>query len=179
MALSLLSTLLLEIGISPLILVSTIVATLFVAIVIPVGGDHRTGACETCLQTFTYWLDNCQLTNSTYAYCESCGTTAILSLTDPRMPKLPGCQAPEQICAALEPYLLRCYCGGQFKRGASPRCPLCNAGLSANWAGSYIERNAFGTPSGWRWQANWTGPYAFVAESKLVNNDFRDSPASQ
>lgn len=142
---------------------------------IPVSGNHHSGACEHCRQTFDYWLLQCQRTNSAYAYCDSCGTTAILSLTDPRMPQLPNRQAPEEICADLEPYIFHCYCGGQFKRGSSPRCPFCNETISAEWARTYIESNAFGAREGWRWQGNWTGPYAFVIESKLVNNNFRDA----
>lgn len=146
---------------------------------IPVFGNPHNGACEHCQQTFDYWLLQCQRTKSAYVYCDSCGTTAILSLTDPRMPHLPNSQAPEEICAALEPYLLRCYCGGQFKRGSFPRCPFCNGTISADWAATYIEPNAFGTREGWHWQRNGAGPYGFVIESKLVNNNFRDSADGQ
>lgn len=141
---------------------------------IPAFGNRHSGVCEHCQQTLDYWLLQCQRTKSAYAYCDACGTTAILSLTDPRMPHLPKQQAPEEISADLEPYLLRCYCGGQFKRGSFPRCPLRNETISADWAATYIEPNAFGSREGWRWQGNWSGPYGFVIESKLVNNNFRD-----
>jgi len=126
---------------------------------IPVFGAQQAGACEHCQQTFEYWLNACQRTNSCYAYCEACGAAAILSFSDPRMPSLPACQAREQICSALEPYLLLCYCGGRFKRDSSPRCPLCNETLSADRASTYIQPNAFGTRGGWIWQKNWRALY--------------------
>jgi hypothetical protein len=49
------------------------------------------GVCEHCQQQFGYWLGHCGFGDCVYAYCDSCGRTAILSLWDKRMPKLPNC----------------------------------------------------------------------------------------
>lgn len=70
---------------------------------IPVFGNPHNGACEHCQQTFDYWLLQCQRTKSAYVYCDSCGTTAILSLTDPRMPHLPNSQARKRFAPPSSP----------------------------------------------------------------------------
>ena len=108
-----------------------------------------------------------------YAYCDSCGKTAILSMWDKRFPKLPNFAGQQEMCAAMEPYVQPCECGGVFKRGASPRCPHCNRALSAELATSYIESNAPGTKKGWRWQKSWSGVYCIVLEGKSVGDNFR------
>jgi hypothetical protein len=81
------------------------------------------GVCEHCQQQFGYWLAHCGFGDCVYAYCDSCGRTAILSLWDKRMPKLPNCPRQQEMCAAMEQYVKACECGGSFKGGESPRCP--------------------------------------------------------
>lgn len=131
------------------------------------------GICEHCHSHFEYWLCHCGMAESGYAYCESCGRTAILSEWDKRRPRLPDCPGQQEICAAMESYLLPCECGGSFKKGATPRCPHCNQVLSAELATVYIEANAPGAKKGWRWQRNWSGIYCIVVEEKRVMDNFR------
>jgi hypothetical protein len=76
---------------------------------------------------------------------------------------------------SAEPFLKKCECGGSFRKNASPRCPRCNAKLSAEAVTEYIEGNAPGTREGWRWQRNWVGIYCIVIEDRLVENNWRDS----
>jgi len=109
-----------------------------------------------------------------YAYCDKCGMTAILSLWDKRMPKLPGPWGQQEIPVDLEQYLRACECGGAFKKGAVPRCPHCSQALSAEAATAYIETNAPGTTRGWRWQRNWHDVYCIVIDNKRVMNNFRE-----
>jgi hypothetical protein len=134
------------------------------------------GTCESCNQQFGYWLSHCGFGNSTYAYCDLCGKTAVISLWNKNLPSLPDCPPGQhEICSALEPYLLPCECGGTFKRGASPRCPNCNQPLSAERAASYIELNAPGANSGWRWQRNWSGLYAIIVAENWIEDNLKDS----
>jgi hypothetical protein len=109
-----------------------------------------------------------------YAYCDKCGMTAILSLWDKRMPKLAGAWGQQEIPVDLEQYLRPCECGGAFKKGAAPRCPHCSHALSAEAATAYIETNAPGTKRGWRWQRNWHDVYCIVIDNKRVMNNFRE-----
>ena len=89
-----------------------------------------------------------------YAYCDSCGKTAILSEWDKRMPRLRNCPGQQEICAAMESCLLPRECGGRFRKGGTPRCFHCKHSLSAGAATSYIEAIAPGAKKGWRWQRN-------------------------
>jgi hypothetical protein len=131
------------------------------------------GNCEHCHGQFGYYLIHSGFNDSIYAYCDACGKTAILSVLDKRMPKLPNCPPYEEMCSAMEPYLHPCDCGGQFRRGAAPRCPRCGEPLSAESATLYIESNAPGTEKGWRWQRTWKKLYCIVIENKVVENNFR------
>ncbi len=130
------------------------------------------GNCEHCKGTFEYRLGHCGFSDCVYGYCDACGKTAILSSWNKRMPKL-GCPQQQEMCAALEPFLLPCECGGQFKRGNAPRCPHCKKALSAEFATAYIERDAPGTKVGWRWQRNWSGTYCIIVEGNKVEDNFR------
>ena len=130
------------------------------------------GICEECTQEFGYCLLHAGFAEVSYAYCDSCGKTAILSHWDKRMPKLPDCPGQQEICSALEPYLKPCDCGGRFLRGAKPRCPHCSAQLSAEVAANYLERNAPGTKKGWRWQRNWSAVYCIVIGDHRIANNF-------
>lgn len=145
--------------------------------------DQTTGTCEHCGKSFGYWLCHCGFGDCSYAYCDKCGMTSILSLWDKRMPKLsPRAWRQQEIPAwgqqeiptELEQYLRPCECGGVFKRGASPRCPHCSQVLSAETATTYIETNAPGTKQGWRWQRNWHDIYCIVIENRRVMDNFRE-----
>lgn len=135
--------------------------------------DLSCGACEHCQREFKYWLLHCGFGDCVFAYCDSCGMPAILSLWDKRMLSLPNCPGQQEICSAMESFIEPCPCGGRFRRGAAPRCPHCNCPLSAELATTYIETNAPGTKKGWRWQKNWSGVYCMVVEDKKIDNNFR------
>jgi len=112
------------------------------------------------------------MAESVYAYCDSCGRPAILSEWDKRLPRPTNCPGQQEICAAMEAYLLPCECGGSFKKGATPRCLHCKRALSAEVATSYIEANAPGAKNGWRWQRDWSDMYCIVIENNRVLNNF-------
>ena len=131
------------------------------------------GTCEHCKKTFGYWLLHSGFNDSVYAYCDSCGTTAVLSLWDKRMPKLRNCPVHQEMCSAMASDLLPCACGGTFRKGSAPRCPHCNKSLSAEFATKYLENNAPGTQKGWRWQRDWSGLYCIIIEGKRIENNFR------
>lgn len=135
--------------------------------------EQSIGTCEHCQREFGYWLAHCGFGDCVYAYCDSCGKTAILSMWDKRMPKLPNCPGQQGMCAEMKRHVQSCDCGGSFRRGATPRCPHCKQPLSSEVATSYIERNAPGAQKGWRWQQNWSGLYCIVIEDRRVDNNFR------
>jgi hypothetical protein len=135
--------------------------------------EVSTGTCEHCRQQFGYWLLHCRFSDSIYAYCDLCGKTAVLSLWDKSMPILQNCPVHQEMCSGMEPYLPPCDCGGNFKTRSKPRCPHCNNNLSAEFASSYLERNAAGTQKGWRWQRDWSGLYCIVVEDKWIENNLR------
>lgn len=53
--------------------------------------ELATGTCEHCEQSFGYWLGHSGFGECSYACCDKCGMTAVLSYWDKRMPKLPPC----------------------------------------------------------------------------------------
>ena len=132
--------------------------------------EQSTGTCEHCQQQFGYYLVHSGFNDSVYAYCDSCGKTASLSLLNKRMPKLRDCPRYQEMCSAMEPYVQPCGCGGSFKKGSAPRCPYCNKPLSPELATTYIESNA---PGAWRWQRNWSGLYCIVIQNKWIADNFR------
>jgi hypothetical protein len=131
------------------------------------------GECEHCGQTFGYNLCHCGFSDCSYAYCEKCGSVALLSCWNPAVKKLP-IVFPwyEEIWKENEPFILACQCGGDFRAGASPRCPRCNEEILADLATHYIEKNALGTKKGWRWQKSWHGLYCIMIEGKVVHDNF-------
>ena len=135
-----------------------------------------TGIREHCRKSFGYTLLHCGFGECSYAYCDKCGMTAILSLWDKRIPRLsqPAGWGQQEIPTDLERYLQACECGGIFRRGASPRCHQCSQGLSAEIATTYIETNAPGTRKGWKWQRNWSDMYCIVIEDRRVANNFSE-----
>lgn len=139
--------------------------------------EDGTGTCEHCGKQFGYCLFHCGFGDCSYAYCDKCGMTAILSLWDKRMPNLSLANegwGQQEIPVELEQYLRPCECGGAFKRGASPRCPYCSQALSAEIATKYLEANAPGTKRGWKWQRNWHDMYCIVLTNRHVANIFRE-----
>jgi hypothetical protein len=131
------------------------------------------GICEHCRRTFGYYLIHSGFNDSSYAYCEKCGQTAIFSIYDKRVAKLPPCPPFKEICAEWEPYILPCGCGGAFKHGAFPRCPHCSQPLSPEKATAYIESNSPGTKKGWHWQGKWQGLYCIIIENRVVDDNFK------
>ena len=135
------------------------------------------GVCEHCHTGFGYYLIHSGFNESSYAYCDTCGRTALLShwtMKKLGVPELPQCLSHEQICSEWEPYLKPCDCGGRFKRGTGPRCPNCKRALSPEMAAGYIERNASGTTKGWRWQHNWCGLYCIVIGNNVIEDNFKE-----
>jgi len=135
------------------------------------------GTCEHCGDTFPYSLIHNGFNDSSYAYCDSCGLTALLD----------GWKIPEGVSIKLhtviqakdEVLLLPCECGGKFQSGASPRCPHCQKPLSAELAESWIEENAPGTAKGWRWQCSWTGLYCILIDKKIVKDNWKPGASNQ
>ncbi len=129
------------------------------------------GRCVSCGGTFPYYLIHNGFNESSYAYCDSCGSTAIFD--DHSAPPLPSPLNFAVIPSRLENRILGCHCGGRFTADAKPRCPHCNTALSATDAAEWIEANAAGTKKGWRWQRNWSGLYCIVIDDKVVHNAWR------
>ena len=123
------------------------------------------GNCVSCDRIFSYYLIHNGFNNSAYLYCDRCGETCLLDLWS-----LPhGVEITDYgiIPNAIEQLLKPCQCGGTFRKEAAPRCPHCNSTLSAVGAKEYIEANAHGTISGWRWQQTWDGLYCIVIDGKV------------
>jgi hypothetical protein len=140
------------------------------------GREKDIGRCETCGEKFGYYLIHNGFNDTAYSYCDSCGMTSLVGgWGDTKVPKEARLKIHGVISESAEPFLKRCQCGGRFRRGASPRCPHCNAELSAVGATKYIEENAPGAREGWRWQQDWVGMYCIVIEDKLVENNWRES----
>jgi hypothetical protein len=140
----------------------------------------KIGDCEECHKRFEYELVHNGVHNSSYAYCDRCGQTAILDVADPRFPlDMLKQSAYRAIAAGMEKFLKHCDCGGSFTGAANPRCPHCKEELSPVKAAAYIERNAPKTAHDWRWQMNWTGNYCIVIEGRQVRNNFAGAAAAK
>ncbi len=143
------------------------------------------GDCEHCGQAYRYSLLDASFSDCSYAYCDTCGQLAIISYSSSYMVSVPPISTPHQVIdVAWEPFLRACACGGAFRRGASPRCMVCRAELSATHAAAHIERNFTAGGRNWRWQGNWTGSYCIDIEdpahpgaTRHVENPFRDPKA--
>jgi hypothetical protein len=81
-----------------------------------------TGVCEHCMEKFGIEIFHNGFGDSSYAYCDSCGKTAILSGWSKEWPKGVKCTQAE-IAPEMEPHLKPCQCGGTFTKGSYPRCP--------------------------------------------------------
>ena len=132
-----------------------------------------TGMCEFCERDFAIEIFHNGFGETSYAYCDTCGKTAILSGWSKRWPEGVKCTQAE-IAPEMEPCLRPCECGGKFTKGASPRCPKCRKPLSADRAADYLERQSPGTKKGWRWQRSWSGLYCAVINGLQVADNFAD-----
>jgi hypothetical protein len=131
------------------------------------------GTCESCGCTFSYRLIHNGFNDSAFAYCDRCGCEASLHYYYADVPPEAHLKVHGPVNPEAEALLQPCSCGGTFRAKAGPRCPHCNAALSADAAGSYIEANAPGTAKGWRWQGTWGGLYSLVVEGRQVRNNWR------
>lgn len=134
--------------------------------------SKSSGVCEHCHQVFDYSLIHNGFNDSAYAYCDTCGCTAVISAWSPKPEGVPV-RVHQRIGSDVENYLDRCACGGKFTAGASPRCPFCRSTLSAIEATTWIEANAPGTAKGWRWQKNWSGLYCIVIANHLARDPWK------
>lgn len=130
----------------------------------------ETGNCEACARTFLYVLIHNGFNDSAYAYCDSCGRTALFDSHSKSAPEGIQVDYHGPLRMEAESFVQPCACAGHFRGAAAPRCPHCRAELSAKDSAEYIERNAAGTSRGWRWQRSWSGLYAIVIDSRLVQN---------
>ena len=123
------------------------------------------GDCEHCCRTYRYMLLHAGFGDFSYAYCDCLRNARRLAYTN-RISRICRDDLPthQEIDAGWEPYLRPCSCGGNFRKGASPRCVYCNSPLSADYAAGHIERNSVGATRGWRWQRNWHDMYCMVIE---------------
>ncbi len=129
------------------------------------------GKCEHCGEGFSYELWHTGFSELSYAYCDSC--EMVVTLDGWKFPKQSKCRVHEVIPKIAEGELESCKCGGRFKHGTNPRCPHCKKELSAKKATKWIERNAPGTKSGWKWQRNWTGIYVICIEGKRIKDNWK------
>ena len=131
------------------------------------------GTCDSCAGQFQYQLLHNGFGDTTFAYCDSCGRTALMSAWYPHVPPEAQLKIHGAVNIEAESLLAHCECGGEFHALASPRCPKCHAKLSAEAATAYIEANALGTAKGWRWQHSWQGLYCIVVEGRSIENPWQ------
>lgn len=134
-----------------------------------------TGTCDECRHTFAYTLIHNGFNDSAFAYCDCCGMTALFDGWSPHVPAGVDVGLHGPIDRSVEALVEPCGCGGRFRGASAPRCSHCHATLSAERASEYIERNAAGTASGWRWQRRWNGLYAIVVDNRVVQDPWRRS----
>lgn len=134
------------------------------------GRRDGLAACERCHAQFEYYLVHNGFNDSAYAYCDTCGRTALLSGWAGNIPAGVDLRIHQPITAEVEDHLAPCACGGRFRAQAVPRCPHCRHPLSATSLTKQIESNAPGTKAGWRWQQSWSGMYAIVIENRLTQD---------
>jgi hypothetical protein len=130
------------------------------------------GICEHCGESFGYRLIHNGFNESAYAYCDTCGMTALLDGW--KIPQSITIQIHQGITPEVEQHLMPCKCGGHFVHSAFPRCPKCLKPLSAEKATKWIEDNAPGTKKGWRWQRNWTGPYCILIDDRVTQDNWKN-----
>jgi hypothetical protein len=130
------------------------------------------GSCDRCKRSFEYELIHNGFNDSAYAYCDTCGCTAMISGWRPA-PEGTTLRVHQQISKDIEELLEPCRCGGHFTANASPRCPYCKSPLSAVEAATWIEANAPGASKGWRWQRDWAGLYCIIVQENRSSDPWR------
>ncbi|MFA5094423.1 MAG: hypothetical protein WC512_04195 [Candidatus Omnitrophota bacterium] len=137
------------------------------------SAKYKSMACESCGKSISYRLVHNGFNESSYAYCDKCGKTAIFdtSMVPNSLKELFYKNSRHNVISKeLEIYIMPCDCGGRYRYGASPRCPHCKKELSAVYARKNIEDNSPGAKNGWTWQGNWIGIYAIIIEDKSIIN---------
>jgi hypothetical protein len=127
------------------------------------------GFCERCGAMFSCRLVNDERNGSEHYFCQLCGRTAIVSVTE--MEARFGDRERSVLgfeIFVVEDNLANCECGGRFKMLGAPRCPSCRKVLSAPLATRWIEGNAQAAHSGRRWQRTWSGLFAIVIGERVV-----------
>jgi hypothetical protein len=135
--------------------------------------EENRGECEHCRVSFHYSLVHNGFNESSFAYCELCGMTAILSGWYAEIPAEANFVVHGPVSRESEALLAPCVCGGQFRGDAAPRCPTCRQILDPLEARVWIEANAPGAQKGWRWQNSWQGLYAIVIERRMASDVWR------
>jgi hypothetical protein len=144
--------------------------------------EQKVGVCQHCKLRFGYYLIHNGFNESAYAYCEACGTTALLDRW--KVPTGIEVALYHAITPGIESHLAKCPCGGAFRAGASPRCPHCREPLSATQASEYIERQPAVFKalwrwkpmwvrkhrSKWQWERTWTGLYCIIIDNRVVRD---------
>ncbi len=125
----------------------------------------KKGDCEHCGRFYRYSLWHSGFGDNSYAYCDDCGMLATINYEHPTVVGFPPLSTQyAEIDESWESLLRPCACGGEFRKGASPRCPSCNEPLSAAHAAGHIEGQAKGAGKGWHWQRNWSGVYCMAID---------------
>jgi hypothetical protein len=138
------------------------------------------GTCDACHRTFGYRLVHSGVNQTIYAYCASCGLTALLDTFSSR-PEAALLRSEGRIPPEILPSLRSCPCSGRFDATSGPRCPHCRHELSAGAAAHWIEADAAANSPRrhrwlssldpvWRWQRDWDGLYAIVIDGRWVEN---------
>jgi hypothetical protein len=123
------------------------------------------GDCEHCGRDFHYQLTNASFGDFSYAYCDCCGTLAIIHHGSVALAGLlPAAEQNRPIDKRWEPRLRHCECGGSFRAAASPRCIHCNSALSPQYAAGYIQSNLPQRRRGWQWPNSWSQDYCLSIE---------------
>ena len=99
---------------------------------------RRTMQCPAChanLRDLVKGPYHSGFSNVAALYCDTCAKTLVIGSYDPKYQALtPGKQPwclSEDEKLRVENHIKPCSCGGRFRFGAFPRCPVCLASISA------------------------------------------------
>jgi hypothetical protein len=124
----------------------------------------KKGDCEHCHRNYRYSLWHSGFGDNSYAYCDQCGMLATIAYSNRLVADFPTPSSQfQEIDTVWEPLLRPCECGGEFRKGSSPRCPHCHLALSPFYAAAHMEKQAVGV-RGWQWQRSWSGVYCMAIE---------------